>query len=224
MAFLPNRSSKSRTRTLVPVVAALVAVAAVLLGTSPAQAQDYPPAPEVAIDRVVAPVGDIVTVTGTGFLPNANIDIYIVSGPTLASASGSQAPIASFATVETQGSTGNGVVADLTQAAAPVGTLLGSTTSTPTGTFSFAWNTQGFAPGDYTLAAYDGVNVGFVETTLTVGPAPTVPVRPDDAASTLPTTGGASDNLVRLGLVLLTVGGLAVLASRGRWRKLVSQR
>jgi hypothetical protein len=221
-----NRIPRFGTQLLVPAAATLMALVAIVLGSPAAQAQEYAPCTEAVLGSVEIPVGDIGAVTGECFLPDSTIEIYLVSGASMMSATGLQPAVATAAVTGRSDAPGQAVVADLTQAsntAAPE-ELLGTTMSTPSGTFTFEWNTTGRQPGPFTLRVTDGTNTAGTEGTLMLAGAPSGPDRPESMASALPTTGAANDNLVRLGVVLLTMGGFAVLASRGRWRRLLPQR
>jgi hypothetical protein len=234
------QSFRSRSWRVVPKTVLLVAIAAAVLTPSAVRAQEYPPAPTLLASPAVAVEGTVVTLTGSGFLPDAPIEIYLATGPLPVSAPAGQVPVADFAVVEyaqtapTDGSGQLAVAAEFLQApmAPQLGTLLGTTMSDASGSFTFRWDTSGYAPGRYTLTATDGTNTASTDVIITAAsePADVVPVRPDTGAATptagrsLPLTGGMSDGLVRVGIVLLTIGGLAVLASRGRWRNLLPTR
>lgn len=227
----PFPVSRALTRLTV-----LVAVIAVMLAPSMVHAQDYPPAPTLLADPAIAPQGTIVTLSGSGFLPGATIEIYLVGGPLPVSSPVGQVPVASFAVIESASPAETSPVppaADLIQSptGTTLGTLLGTTTSDAAGSFTFQWNTAGYAPGRYTIAATDGTNTSFTDVVITTADEPAVvtPVRPAAGAApttgrALPQTGGIGDDLVRMGVVLLTIGGMAILASRGRWRRLLPTR
>lgn len=187
-------SSQFPLSRLLTRMAALVAVMAVMLAPSVVHAQDYPPSPTVVIDQPVVTEGGIVTLTGSGFLPDSLIEVYLASDPT--------------------GSSGR--------------ILLGTTMSDSEGNFAFRWDTAGYPPGSYTLIATDGINSATTEIIVTAAgeQAVVAPVRTDTGAPpaavgrTLPVTGGVGGVVMRLGIVLLTIGGLVMVASRGRWRKM----
>jgi hypothetical protein len=230
------QSFHSRRWRVLPTAALLVAIVAAVVMPSAVGAQEYPPAPTLLANPATAVEGTVVTLTGSGFLPNATIEIYLASGPLPVSAPAGQVPIADFAVVETAQAAGTDrlpVPAALLQApmAPQLGTLLGTTTSDASGDFTFRWDTTGYAPGRYTLTATDGTNTASTDVIITAASeqAVVVPVRPEAGAAptggrSLPLTGGISGVLVRVGFVLLTIGGLAVLASRGRWRNLLPTR
>ncbi len=191
-------SSRFPVPRLLTRMAALVAVMAVMLAPTVVHAQDYPPQPSVVIDQPIVTEGGIVTLTGSGFLPNSLIEVYLASGP-----EGSSERI-----------------------------LLGTTMSDSDGNFSFQWDTAGYSPGTYTLIATDGVNSATTQVMVTaageqavVTPARTGGGAPPAAVGrTLPVTGGVGGVVLRLGIVLLTIGGLAMVASRGHWRKMLPTR
>jgi len=229
-------SSRFPVPRLLTRMAALVAVMAVMLAPSVVHAQDYPPAPTLLADPATATQGTIVTLSGSGFLPGATIEIYLVGGPLPVSTPVGQVPVASFAVMESASPAETSPVpptAELIQSptGTTLGTLLGTTTSDAAGSFTFQWDTAGYAPGRYTIAATDGTNTSFTDVIITAADEPAVvtPVRPGAGAApttgrALPQTGGIGDDLVRMGAVLLTIGGMAILASRGRWRRLLPTR
>lgn len=195
----PRRfSSRFPVSRLLSRMAVLVALMAVLLAPSVVHAQDYPPQPTVLTDQPIVTEGGIVTLTGSGFLPNSLIEVYLASGPTGSSER----------------------------------TLLGTTMSDSEGNFTFQWDTAGYPPGTYTLIATDGINSATTEIIVTaageqavVAPVRTVAGAPPAAVGrTLPVTGGIGGVALRLGIVLLTIGGLAMVASRGQWRKMLPTR
>ena len=92
------------------------------------------------------------------------------------------------------------------------GVVVGTVTTSPTGTFTFGYTLGSNISGTVTIGAVAG---GFVrEVTLPVmtsGATTTVP-----AAGPLPRTGSDTDWMVGAGIGLLAVGGLLLLATRKR--------
>lgn len=215
----------------------IVALVAVTLAPSVASAQEYPPTPTLLVSEAIVTEGGIVTLTGVGFLPDSPVEIYLTSGPVPVSTPEGQIPIADFAVVGTAQANGTGqraFAAELVQAPTPatLGTLLGTVMSDSEGSFTFQWDTAGYPPGKYILTATDGTNTASTEVIIVAAgdQAVVVPIRPDTGPTptavsrTLPLTGGVSGFVLRFGIVLLTIGGLAILASRGRWRTLLPNR
>lgn len=188
----PNsRLAQVSVRRVLSRAAVLVALAVVMLAPSVAHAQEYPPTVVLLTDQAVVAEGGVVTLTGSGFLPNSSVEVYILAG-------GAPNPLN------------------------PRGTLLGVATSDSEGNFAFQWNTAGYAPKTYTLTATDGTNTTTTQVIVTAGGEQPVvpPVSP--TTGQLPTTGGIGSGLAQAGIVLLTIGGLALLVSRRRSRSLSS--
>lgn len=206
-----------------------LAVLTIALGAwvaAPVAAQDYPPTPSIDVDEPIIPEGGIVTLSGSGYLPNSVVCLCITGGP------------ANFAQVAGLASTAAATQSQEEQAIATClalgGTVIGTTTTDANGNWSFAWDTGPFPPGDYTLVATDGTNtlpievvvtppVGPTTTTTAPGPGPgptsvpgPVPTTVVPAGPGLPQTGGIDQGPLRLGAVLLAIGGLVLLAVRNR--------
>lgn len=79
--MVPPFSSHFPIRRVLSRVTALVIVAVVMLVPSAVSAQEYPPAPTVVVDQAIVPEGGIVTITGSGFLPDSTIEVYLTSVP-----------------------------------------------------------------------------------------------------------------------------------------------
>jgi LPXTG-motif cell wall-anchored protein len=91
--------------------------------------------------------------------------------------------------------------------------VVGTTVSDSAGNWSFPYAIACTAVGRATISATDGVNVlGISLTVRADGETRQVPA----AVGTLPRTGSDNTNLIRIGVVLLAVGGMAVLATRKR--------
>jgi len=98
------------------------------------------------------------------------------------------------------------------------GEVIGTTTTDSQGNFSFRWTVPCALSGSVTVTATDRVNTLSVSLTVSApGPAPTAAPTPTPSG-TLPRTGSDSDLLLRAGLLLVTAGGLLVLATRKRNR------
>lgn len=195
-------------------IAALAVCALALTGVLavPAAAQEYPPTPIIDVDDPIVPEGNIVTITGSGFLPNSVVCLCILGGPEgFAQAAGLASVGAAALTQEEQA---------IATCLALGGIVIGTTISDANGDWSFAWDTSEFPPGDYAIAATDGTNTLAVDVRVTppVGPTPTstVPSPVVPVGPSLPQTGGIAQGTLRAGAVLLAAGGLLLLAVRTR--------
>lgn len=195
---------KPRISAKVAAGFAIVVLTAVAGFAAPVAAQpEYPPGPVINTDTNVAVDGEIITIRGFGFLPNAEVVLTIVGGPVTQPASAAVAGVAS----QTQPDEANAA------AEALGGIIIGSTTSDANGDWVFEWDTTGFPDGAYDVAATDGVNTLAVVLELVppVNPAP-----PDPSGPGLPQTGGVAQGPLRAGALLVAVGGLVLLAVRNR--------
>jgi len=196
-----HRGTTSRAIAVL-AVGLLVAVVGI---AAPAAAQEYPPSPVIVVDEPLIPEGGTVTITGSGYLPNAFVCLCILNGP------------AGFAQIAGLAAAGLGAQSQEEQAIATCqalgGTIIGTTTSDANGNWSFAWDTTVFPPGDYEIAATDGTNTLVVDVQVTPPVAPTVP---GPVGPALPQTGGVAQGPLRIGAVLLAIGGLVLLAVRNR--------
>lgn len=200
-------SKRGRTRRTLGLLA--VAMLATVSGlAAPAAAQEYPPTPDINTPDPLVPEGGIVTINGSGYLPNAFVCLCILNGP------------ANFAEIAQLTAAGVAAQSQEEQAIATCqalgGTIIGTTTSDANGNWTFPWDTTRFPPGSYTIAATDGTNTLAIETEVTppVGPTPTTVPGPVDPS--LPQTGGVAQGPLRVGALLLAAGGLVLLAVRNR--------
>ena len=200
-------TKRSGTRRLVAVLA--VGLLATVTGLAvPAAAQEYPPTPIIDVDQPIVPEGNIVTITGSGFLPNSVVCLCILNGPN------------GFREAVQLAAAGLAAQTQEEQAIATCralgGTVIGTTASDANGNWSFQWDTTVLPPGDYELAATDGTNTLAVNVQITppVGPTPTTV--PGPVVPGLPQTGGVAEGPLRVGAVLLAIGGLVLLAVRSR--------
>ena len=200
-----NVSKRGTIRRVLGVLA--VAVIASVAGlAAPAAAQEYPPTPDINSPDPITPEGGIITINGSGFLPNSVVCLCILNGPP------------NFAEIAQLTAAGLVAQSQEEQAIATCqalgGIVIGTTTTDANGNWTFPWNTTQFPPGNYTIGATDGTNTLAIETEVTppVGPTPTtVPVGPG-----LPQTGGVAQGPLRIGALLLAAGGLVLLAVRNR--------
>lgn len=102
------------------------------------------------------------------------------------------------------------------------GVTIGTVTSDASGNFSFPWTVPCTTIGTVTVTATDGA------TTLTInlnvraeGTTTTTRAVTPGGTTTLPRTGSDSSIYVRVGVLLVSVGGLLVLGSRKRSNKIV---
>lgn len=208
-----TNQSRTRRRGRAAGVVAVAVLAALTGFAAPAVAQEYPPTPIIVVDKPIVPDGDIVTISGDGYLPNAFVCSCILRGPQ------------GFKDVVQLTSAGLAAQSQQQQAVSTCqglgGTIIGSTTSDDRGTWSIAWDTSRFPEGDYVVAATDGTNTLTVDVAVTprVDPSPTtVPdsPKPGPQSAGLPQTGGIAAGPLRVGAILLAVGGIVVLAARNR--------
>lgn len=103
------------------------------------------------------------------------------------------------------------------------GQTIGTVTTDASGNFTFPWTVPCSQIGSITVVASDGtttlntaLNVRSATTTTTTRPATPGGT---SGGSSLPRTGSDSSMFIRVGVLLLTVGGLLVLGSRKRSRK-----
>lgn len=201
----------SRTTTTRRVVAVFaVGILTLVTGLAvPAAAQDYPPAPIIDVDKPIVPEGNIVTISGTGYLPNSVVCLCILNGPQ------------GFREAVRLAAAGLAAQTQEEQAIATCralgGTVIGTTISDENGNWSFAWDTSVFPPGDFEIAATDGTNTLVVDVRVTPPVDPTPPTTvPGPVGPGLPQTGGLAQGPLRIGAVLLAAGGLVLLAVRNR--------
>jgi hypothetical protein len=227
-------------------IAAVIGLLA-LIG-APAGAQGYVPSPGAATELPVAEPGATIIIEAEGFLPNAPVELFVVEftpsddegksneenledlSETMdtplvpiefASASAADASPAAFA-LATPGSA-TATFAVVTQLALP----LGSTTTDANGNFRFEWPTPGFPEGRYGILATDGVNSALIRVQIDkaafdaangAGPGAGPGPGNDAGSGSLPQTGGVEQLPLRLGALLLAVGGVIVLTARYRRR------
>lgn len=105
------------------------------------------------------------------------------------------------------------------------GSTIGTATTDATGKFSFPWTVPCTTIGSVTVTATDGqttlttdLNVRSATTTTT---PPTTSGGGTSGGGTLPRTGTNSSMFLRIGVLLVSVGGLLVLGSRKRSNKIV---
>lgn len=203
--------STQRTWTRRAVAVLAVGLLAAVTGLAvPAAAQEYPPTPIIDVDQPIVPEGNIVTITGSGYLPNAVVCLCILNGPS------------GFREAAQPAAAGLAAQSQEEQAIATCqalgGTVIGTTVSDTNGNWTFQWDTSVFPPGDYELAATDGTNTLAINVQVTppVGPTPTPTTVPGPVVPGLPQTGGVAEGPLRVGAVLLAVGGLVLLAVRSR--------
>lgn len=146
----------------------IVLAGSMLFGvSSTAGALSYAP-PEIGTKPVTPPSGPM-TLTGTGFIPNSTIEIFID------------------------------------------GTPLGTTTASPTGTFSFNFEAPSTI-GTFQLSATDGTNDLTTDFRVVAGGG--------GGGGGLPVTGSSSSSwLTQIGVGLLALGAIVVALVRSKSRK-----
>ena len=196
---------------------AVVLVGAVLglVDTAGAQIREYPQPPVIDVDKPIVPEGDIVTITGNGYLPNSVVAVCIMNPPADAQPNASLPPLPPGLDLGTAQSQLESAIQKCNELG---GLVIGTTVSDPTGSWAFQWNTSTFPPGVFDIVATDGVNTLQVVVDITdpVPPGPDPGPGPGPAPKPLPQTGGIGQVPLRIGALLLAMGGLMVLASRNR--------
>jgi LPXTG-motif cell wall-anchored protein len=232
-----------RRRRTAAVVAALALAG---LMAAPAGAQSYVPEPGIFIDDPVAEPGSTIPIAADGFLPDADVDIYVSEFRPIPDNDDSdeenledlsqtvEIPLINLDLVASPASTGPAAasfaVAGSTPAVATFAAVtlqvipLGSTTTDATGSFRFDWNTGGYPEGIYGVIATDGVNTALVRVTVDQaafdaaggGGAGAGDGSGGSGSGSLPQTGGVNQLPLRVGALLLAAGGIAVLVGRRR--------
>jgi LPXTG-motif cell wall-anchored protein len=228
----------SRLRRTAGVVVAGLGLLGVM--AIPAGAQGYVPAPNITTDDSVVQPGATVPIESEGFLPNADVDLFITDFRPIPDNGKSDeenledlsdlvdipfVPLNFAASPASSGDT-EAAFAVATAPATPatfaaittVAIPLGSTTTDANGRFRFEWSTAGFPEGFYGILATDGVNSALVRVQVDQAAydAANGGAGAGGGSGSLPTTGGVNQVPLRIGVLLLAAGGVAVLFSRRR--------